>query len=141
MNQCRKPRCQRRRQPDRPAIRRYNGNGHVSPGKNLAIPQGLLAQHNPRTARLDQGGHNFENIVDPCRTQVADIQLPDGKSNGRTMRPVGKLGVVDPAMTQEVRTAAFEEADIGAVIDKAGEIRVLVINANGKHMAPRNETT
>jgi hypothetical protein len=45
--------------------------------------------------------------------------------------------MLDAAEAEEIRAPALEEADIAAVIDVAGEVGVLVLDADRKDMALR----
>jgi hypothetical protein len=45
-----------------------------------------------------------------------------------------KLLLVDPAGADELGSPTFQEPEIGGVIDDAGKIRVLIIDAQGEAM-------
>ena len=71
----------------------------------------------------------LRNSIAMRRTTNADGSRPSGAVDQGTMV------VADEA--QEIRAAALAPADVTAVIDEAGKIGVLEIDADGQDMSPR----
>ena len=73
---------------------------------------------------------HFEPVVDPCRFKEIYFHPVNGKGDG--IIAIEKIRVMDARQPQEIRPAALGEFQVIRVIDDAREVRVLVVNADGK---------
>ena len=73
-------------------------------------------------------GRHLDQVVDPRRAVEVDVDACTAKTSGSPR--ARRRGMGDAGSADEIRAAALHEADIAAVIDDAGEIGVLEIDAN-----------
>jgi hypothetical protein len=105
-------------------------------GEQGLAPPGLLVQAARGRAQFDRAAGDDDGIVEPGGSGVADGQVDDGVGAlARFLR--GAL--VDPDQTQQVGPRAFEPLELVRVIDDAGQVGVLVIDAHGKEVCGSNQ--
>src|SRR5690606_13018441 len=97
-----------------------------------AEPPDHLLRLDPRPARADIARMHFEPVIDTCGAQKVDFHPVYGK--GDRIIAIKQIGVMNSGEPQKVWPPPLCKAEIVRVIDNAGEIRVLVIDADGELM-------
>ena len=94
----------------------------VIAGTGMYVPTGTLTNK------------DLEKIVEARRGKVADLTVEHGEDD-----PVitAQSGLLDPAKAQHLGTRPLGEIQIAAVIDDAGGIDVLIIDAHCKAVLAR----
>ena len=103
---------------------------------SLAAPH-LLRQRDRGALHRDRPGHDVEHVVHPRGLQEVDLHRAHHEGEARRFRLRFReqrmlLGAHQPQM---IGASALHEAQIIGVIDDAGKIRVLVIDADLHVMA------
>jgi hypothetical protein len=99
--------------------------------QRLLLAAHLLGERDMRAAHLGAGGDDLEQIVDAGRAQIVDLQPAyDEKRRCAAIARRVQLRVVHAEQAQEVGAAALAPAQIVGVVDEAGEIGVLEIDAD-----------
>ena len=95
----------------------------------------LLVQLHARPRHLDEAGLDLKELVDAGGLQELAYHAADDETHAALgLMPV-QFVMMDAEEPQTVGAAALAEFEIIGVIDGAREIRVLVIDADGQHMA------
>ena len=79
-----------------------------------------------RAADLGAFGCNLQDVIDPGGTQIVDLEA--AHDEGRGLRAFDQIAMVDAEQAQEVGAAALAPAQVGGVVDQAGEVGVLEID-------------
>ena len=99
---------------------------HLSREQHFGIAQYALMHFESRPRLFDRPGLDAQHIIKAGWLQKVTDHAPDHKHQPVT-RHHGFL--VKPQHAQEIRAPALAEFQIVGVIDKAGKIRVLIVNA------------
>ncbi len=115
-----------------------NQHNHDFGGKEFdAVAADALIEGESGSRRfLDARGH-FQHLVDARGLEKFDRHPPHDE--GRRLAPIRAVDqrtMVVADQAQEIRAAALAPADVAAVIDEAGKIGVLEINADGQDVPP-----
>jgi len=98
-----------------------------------------LAQDQPRARHFLRRGVNLEQVVDPPGFEEINVDAPDRESQPFAVLPLVEACMADAQQADEIRAAAFHEADEAAVIDHTGKVGVLEIDAHRQHVAAVNQ--
>lgn len=121
--------------PPRLALRRNDRDLDLRLDQDLVAPQNTLMEHDPRAPEQRRARLDAEHLVDPRRSQKIDIHVPDDEGHGLAIEAVRQFLVADPLQAQEIAPSPLQEMKETRVIDDAGEIRVLEIDAHEKPVA------
>jgi hypothetical protein len=103
--------------------------------QRFAAPD-LLRQQQMRTPGIGALRDDLQHLVDSCRTQIVDFQPPHDESRRDGGLALGdKIGMMNAEEAKEIRPAPFAPAQIARVINEAGEVGVLELDAHWQDMA------
>ena len=100
-------------------------------GEDLVAAQGLLAQTDAGGAEFQRRGGDRHSVVEPRRGEIANVEPGHGVEPRAV---VDRAALLDPEHAQQVRAGTFEPAQVVGVIDHAGAVGVLEIDAHRQHM-------
>ncbi len=106
-----------------------SATNRTSPRRRTFCSSSMRAPAIVAEASLD-----FEEVVDPRGLQEVADHAPDHEAHALPCFLPMHLMVMDAEQAQAIGAAALAEFEIVGVIDRAGEIRVLVIDAHRQHM-------
>src|SRR6266404_1292817 len=125
----------RLRQALGPTLAVETGDANIEAGEQVAAALNALIEPDDSAPHLDHPRFDGQEIVELGRHQVIDLAAADGEGS---IEVLDHFAVTGAGIAHHLGARAFGEFQIIGVIDDAGGVRILIIDANGKAMDVRH---